>query len=477
MAQMAADKCQRITSSVALHGFLRSGLKVAISAALIIVLEFCQAEAASLQQPSLAPMIERVLPSVVSIAVRAQGGPDDESSLVTPGAEKSESSSNDTAPLLRISQTTGAGVIVDAKNGYILTSNHVISNAIDIKVTIADGDTYDAAVVGADADTDLAVIRIKAPGLIAAHLGDSQKLRVGDYVVAVGNPFGLGQTVTFGIVSALGRTGLGLEGYENFIQTDASINPGNSGGPLLNVDGDLVGINTAILGPSGANIGIGFAVSVGMAKDVMNELIAHGEVRRGQLGVLVQDNNADFERALGIKASTGALVGEVIPGSAGAKAGMMIGDVIVAINDTPVRSAGELRMKISSLPPDVAVKLAVVRPRGKIDVNATLGVSIPIAEISRPAEMQGEGFLALVTLQTLGPDSDAFGKVEGAFVASTIDGSRAAAAGLTPGDVIISVGQKPTSTPKAVLDAAAKENNLLLLGIFRDGHTRFLVVK
>ncbi|MBB5575919.1 MULTISPECIES: trypsin-like peptidase domain-containing protein [Rhizobium] len=474
---MAADRYQRSNSSRVLNDFLQNGLKVTISAGLIFFLGLCQAGAASLEQPSLAPMLEHVLPSVVSIAVRAQGGANDESSLVMPGAEKPDGPSNDSAPLIRISQTTGAGVIVDARNGYILTSNHVIDNAIDIKVTIASGDSYDAAVIGTDPDTDLAVIQIKATGLIAAHLGDSQKLRVGDYVVAIGNPFGLGQTVTFGIVSALGRTGLGLEGYENFIQTDASINPGNSGGPLVNLQGELVGINTAILGPSGANIGIGFAVPVGMAKDVMEQLIAHGEIRRGQLGVLVQDNNTDFERALGIKASTGALVGEIIPGSAGARAGMMMGDVIIAVDDTPIRTAGELRMTISSLPPDMVVKLSVMRPNGKVDVNATLSASIPIVETPRPVEVEGEGLLALVTLQTLEPDSDAFGKVEGAFVASTIDGSRAAAAGLTPGDVIISVGQKPTPTPQSVIDAARQENDLLLLGIFRDGHRRFLAVK
>ncbi|WFU13441.1 trypsin-like peptidase domain-containing protein (plasmid) [Rhizobium sp. CB3090] len=422
-------------------------------------------------------MLERVLPSIVSIAVRAQTESDDESSFVTPRAEKSDASPKDAAPLMHISQTTGAGVIVDAGNGYILTSNHVIDNAIDIKVTVAGGGTHDAAVIGADADTDLAVIQIKATGLVTAQLGDSRKLRVGDYVAAIGNPFGLGQTVTFGIVSALGRTGLGLENYENFIQTDASINPGNSGGALVNLDGEVVGINSAILGPSGANIGIGFAVPVGMAKTVMEQLIAHGEIRRGQLGVLVQDNDADLAKALAINASTGALVGEVVPGSAGAKAGMLIGDVIVAVNDMPIRTAGELRMTISSFPPGVAVKLSVIRPSGKVDMTATLTSSVPVADASRPAAIEGEGLLALVTLETLRPDSDAFGKVEGAFVASTIEDSRAAAAGLTPGDVIVSINQKPTPTPQMVIDLARKEKDLLLLGIFRDGHKRFLVVR
>ncbi|MBB3456469.1 serine protease Do/serine protease DegQ [Rhizobium sp. BK313] len=438
--------------------------KLGFSVAFILFAIVSSVNASKITQPSLAPMVERVVPSVVSIAVQGKAQPNDDSSI------------EDAAPLIR-SQTTGSGVIVDGTNGYILTSNHVVENATGIDVMLANGDAYEGTVAGVDPETDLALIQIKASGLTAARMGDSTKLRVGDYVVAIGNPFGLGQTVTFGIVSALGRAGLGLDGYENFIQTDASINPGNSGGALVNLDGELVGINSAILGPSGGNIGIGFAIPVSMAKDVMEQLIAHGEIRRGQLGVAIQDNNADFEQALAITSSTGALVGEVIPDSAGAKAGIRPGDVIVAINETPIHNASELRMKIAAFPPGTTVKMSVIRPTGKADLIVTLAAALPSRQPSSPIAIEGNGLLALVTLQMLGPDSDAYGKVEGAFVESLSDRSKAAAAGLTAGDVIVSVDQKPVNSPQMIAALTQNEKDLLLLGIFRDGHVRFLIVK
>ncbi|MBB3394177.1 MULTISPECIES: trypsin-like peptidase domain-containing protein [unclassified Rhizobium] len=432
------------------------------------------ASASETASPSLAPMLRRVVPTVVSIAVRGKVE-DDESLILTPGRH-AEASPSDLIPS-QVSVTAGTGVITDAQNGYILTNNHVIEGATSIKVTIADGATYNAEVVGSDPQTDLAVIRIEATGLNEAQLGQSGSLQVGDYVVAIGTPFGLGKSVTFGIVSALGRTGLGLDSEEGYIQTDASINPGNSGGALVDLDGKVVGINTAILGPSGANIGMGFAVPIDTAKAIMRQLVAKGRIERGLLGVQVQDNSADFGRALGVEIATGALVSDVVSGAGGSKAGVMVGDVIAAVNGTPVSTAGQLRARITALAPDTTVRLTVMRPGGKVEINATLSASLPEAQAENPEFVDGEGLLALVTLQTLDSASDAFGKVQGGVVMAISDSSAAAAAGLRPGDVITSVNRTKTTTPQMVVELTKAVKDLLLLGIFRDGHMSFLVIK
>lgn len=478
MSGVSATQAWAISAFIGgLHQNFRSrGLATAILAVVVLVLGFHQAGATPLQ-PSLAPMLQTVMPSVVSITVRSEQTPREDGLLIVPQEERSKSTSREATPLMHISQAVGAGVIVDARNGYILTNNHVIENAVDINVMLADRSTYDSTVVGADRETDIAVIQIKAPGLIAVHFGDSGKLRVGDYVAAIGNPFGLGQTATFGIVSALGRAELGVEGDQDIIQTDASLNPGNSGGALVDLDGELVGINSAIIAPSGSNIGIGFAIPSNTVRGIMQQLIIHGEIRRGQLGVLVQDNNADFEKALGVNMSTGALVNDVISGSAGATAGIKPGDVIIAVNDSPIKNAGELHARISSYLPKTSVKLSLLRPTGKVDLDATLSAALPEDQLPIPAEIEGKGLLESVTLDKLGSDSDAYGKVEGALVSTLIDGSKAAAAGLTPGDVIISVDQQLSPTPQMVAELAQRQKTLLLLGIFRDGHKRFLLVK
>ncbi|WP_234906394.1 trypsin-like peptidase domain-containing protein [Rhizobium rhizogenes] len=458
MSGVSATQAWAISAFISgLHQNFRSrGLATAILAVLVLVLGFHQAGATPLQ-PSLAPMLQTVMPSVVSITVRSEQTPREDGLLIVPQEERSKSTSREATPLMHISQAVGAGVIVDARNGYILTNNHVIENAVDINVMLADGSTYDSTVVGADRETDIAVIQIKAPGLIAVHFGDSGKLRVGDYVAAIGNPFGLGQTATFGIVSALGRAELGVEGDQDIIQTDASLNPGNSGGALVDLDGELVGINSAIIAPSGSNIGIGFAIPSNTVRGIMQQLIIHGEIRRGQLGVLVQDNNADFEKALGVNMSTGALVNDVISGSAGATAGIKPGDVIIAVNDSPIKNAGELHARISSYLPKTSVKLSLLRPTGKVDLDATLSAALPEDQLPIPAEIEGKGLLESVTLDKLGSDSDAYGKVEGALVSTLIDGSKAAAAGLTPGDVIISVDQQLSPTPQMVAELAQRQ--------------------
>ncbi len=456
---------------------LRHFAAVMLSAALLIPAGFYQARATSLALPSLAPMLEKVIPSVVSISVRAPAAASDGNGTTLPQTNGSNASSVGGLPLMRISQGIGAGVVVDADQGFILTNNHVIEGAVDIKVTVVNGATYTGTVIGADAESDIAVVQIKASGLTAARFGDSSKLRVGDYVAAVGNPFGLGQTATFGIVSALGRAAFGVEGYQDIIQTDASLNPGNSGGALVNLKGELVGINSAIIDASGGNIGIGFAIPINAARDTMRQLIANGEIRHGQLGVEVQDNSADIKRAIGIGSATGALISDVLSGSPAASVGIKPGDVIVAVNDASIDNAAQLHRKVASLPPGTSVRLSVARPSGNVELLATLSTPSSESQTAAPAEIEGKGLLGGVILKKLDSDSDAFGKVEGAFVSSLIDNSGAAAAGLLPGDVIISVNQHPSTTPQMTADLAQRSDDLLLLGVFRDGHKRFLIVK
>lgn len=308
---------------------------------------------------SLAPMLERVLPAVVNIStqstVRLRRNPllDDPFFRRFFGLPE--------MPSERRTQSLGSGVIIDASEGLILTNHHVVDGADEITVTLRDRRSLPAKLVGADPDTDLALLKIEADGLVALQLADSDRLRVGDFVVAIGNPFGLGQTVTYGIVSALGRTGLGIEGYENFIQTDAPINPGNSGGALVTLEGDLVGINTAIVGPSGGNVGIGFAIPTNMARAIVAQLKEHGKVQRGQLGVLVQDLTPELSAAFNLEHGQGAVITRVLPGSPAEKAGLKAGDVVIEVDGRPIRSASDLRNRIGLVPLGKRVQLHVLR--------------------------------------------------------------------------------------------------------------------
>ncbi len=298
------------------------------------------------QVPSLAPLVKEVTPSVVNIAASGRGG--------------------------RNAESAGSGVIVDAQAGYILTNQHVIARADKIVVTLKDNRKFDATLIGSDPDTDVALLKIEARDLTAVPLGDPDLLEVGDYVLAIGNPFGLGQTVTSGIVSALGRSGLGIESYENFIQTDASINPGNSGGALVNLRGELIGINTAIFTPGGGNIGIGFAVPIDMARSVMKQLVAHGAVRRGRLGVQVKDLTPDLVESMGVAARQGAVVDFVDVLSPAHKAGIVPGDVILSVDGDPVRGAADLRNHIGLTPAGQQVQLILLRN----NTSKTLAITI-----------------------------------------------------------------------------------------------------
>jgi Do/DeqQ family serine protease len=324
--------------------------------------------------PSLAPMIKRVSPAVVNISTRGtihERGPSNPL-LDDPFFRRFFEVPPDTAPQDRSFQSAGSGVIFDARRGYIVTNAHVVENASEITVTLQDGRDLKAEVVGSDEPSDVAVLKVRADGLAQIPLGDSAKAEVGDFVVAIGNPFGLQHTVTSGIISGLSRTGINPDGYEDFIQTDASINPGNSGGALVNLRGELIGINTAILSRTGGNIGIGFAIPVNMAHSVMEQLIRYGSVERGQLGVSMYAVTPEIAHSLGLASPVGALVSQVLPGSAADKAGVRSGDVITAVNGQSVKSNTDLRNAIGLMRVDQRVEIGLMRDGKPLKVTAVL---------------------------------------------------------------------------------------------------------
>jgi serine protease Do len=308
------------------------------------------------QIPTLAPVVKETTPSVVNISVHARVKEDNPLYRDPVFREFFDLPKQFEKEV----QATGSGVIVDAERGYVLTANHVVAQISKAQVTTKDGRTFDANLVGRDPATDIAVLQLQGPrgNLKTIPMGDSDKIEVGDFVIAIGNPFGLGQTVTSGIVSALGRTGLGKQGYEDFIQTDASINPGNSGGALVNLKGQLVGINTAIISPGGGNVGIGFAVPINIARRVMEQLVQYGEVRRGQIGISIRDLGADLASKEGYQ---GALIGEIASGSPAEKAGLQKGGMVKAVDGTPIRSASQLRNLIGLTPLGGRVELRFER--------------------------------------------------------------------------------------------------------------------
>jgi serine protease Do len=317
---------------------------------------------------TIAPVVSRITPGVVGISVRGRIR-EDNPLLQDPLFRRFF---NLQQPIERETQATGSGVIVDAAQGYVLTNSHVTENGNSIEVTLKDGRHLKARLIGRDPETDIAVLQIPGGNLTAVPMGDSERLQVGDFVLAVGNPFGLGQTVTSGIVSALGRSGLGIEGYEDFIQTDASINPGNSGGPLVDLQGRVVGINTAILAPGGGNVGIGFAVPINMARQVMEQLISYGEIRRGRIGVEIQDLTPELAQAIGTRHSQGAVIARVMPGSPAERAGLRTNDLVIAINGAPMRSGMELRNRVGLSRIGDEVELTI--ERGGSERNVTVRI-------------------------------------------------------------------------------------------------------
>ncbi len=421
--------------------------------------------------PSLAPMLEKVTPAVVNIhsktVVRVR----------SPFAEDPffrHFFGLPNAPQERIKQSLGSGVVVDARRGLILTNNHVIAGADDIQVLLADGRTLTAEVVGTDEDTDVGVIRVDAKDLVAVPVAGSDALRVGDFVVAVGNPFGLGQTVTSGIVSALGRHGLPGLGYQNFIQTDASINPGNSGGALVNLRGELIGINTAIFNPGGSaagNIGIGFAIPSDLALDVMRQLLETGQVRRGTFGIETQDITAEIGSALGLRGASGVIVTRVQPDSPAAAAGLRAGDAITALNGKPIANPQELSNLEGLLPVGEAVTFAVQRDGKALDVRASLA--------PRVTELAGAKLDARLAGARLGvlPERLRRQGVSGVLVLDVSDGSRAFTNGLREGDLVIGINRRDVSDLAALERGLSARPAQLLLTLVRGQRSYFAVME
>jgi serine protease Do/serine protease DegQ len=419
--------------------------------------------------PSLAPMVKRVSPAVVNIATRGtiKEEPGQRNPLLDdPFFRRFFDAPPDSRPHERQFQSAGSGVIVDAKNGYIITNHHVVENASEITITLLDNRTFSAKVIGTDEGADVAVLQAKQPNLIAMALGDSTRLEVGDYVVAIGNPFGLQHTVTAGIVSALGRSGINPDGYEDFIQTDASINPGNSGGALVNLRGELVGINSAILSRSGGNIGIGFAIPVNMAKGVMDQLIKYGQVKRGVLGVNIYNVTPDIAKEFGLTESSGALVAGVAQGSAAEHAGVKTGDIITSINGATMKDASELRNTIGMLRIGDKVEIGLLRDGKPHKVTALISER---SELETANAVDINKGLEGAELHDA-PDNG------GVLVKTVQEGSPAAQNGLRANDLIVGVGRTPITNTKG-LKEAVKNAIVLVLNVRRGSSVQLIQIR
>jgi Do/DeqQ family serine protease len=405
-------------------------------------------------QPSFAPIIKRVAPAVVNIAVRGTVAAPRNPFFEDPGFRRFFGLPPDAVPREREFRSAGSGVIVDAAGGYIVTNAHVVKNASEITITLVDDIEVKAEVVGADERSDVAVLRVKNGKLPAEiRLADSSKLQVGDFVIAIGNPFGLQHTVTSGIVSALGRTGINRDNVEDFIQTDAAINPGNSGGALVGLDGDLVGINSVILSQSGGNIGIGFAIPSNMVRSVMEQLIKSGSVNRGQLGVTTISLTPEFRKSLGLAENAqGALITEVTEGSAAARAGIEVGDVITSVRGQPIRNNAQLSNTIGMLQAGDSVTIGLLREGKPRTVTAVLRepAQLPDASAIHPG-------LAGAELVEASEDS-----AGGVMIRAVQPGSPAAQAGLLANDRIVAVNRVRISSLTQLREAAKGQEAMLL---------------
>ncbi|CAM3503379.1 Periplasmic serine endoprotease DegP precursor [Vibrio aerogenes CECT 7868] len=419
------------------------------------------------QVPSLAPMLEKVTPAVVSIAVEGtqvsrQRLPEQFRFFFGPNfpTEKLQE---------RPFKALGSGVIIDKDKGYVVTNYHVINSADKIRVKLHDGREYNAELVGGDKMSDIALIKLnKAKNLTEIKIADSDKIKVGDFSVAIGNPFGLGQTVTSGIISALGRSGLNIENFENFIQTDAAINSGNSGGALVNLKGELIGINTAILGPNGGNIGIGFAIPSNMMKNLTDQILEYGEVKRGMLGVQGGEVTSELAQAMGYESSKGAFISEVVPDSAADKAGLKAGDIITSVNDKKIDTFSELRAKVATLGAGKQVKIGVLRDGQSKIFDVTLGEQ---NETTTKAENLHEGLAGADLSNTI--DSD---PIQGVKVTKVAKNSPAERYQLQEGDIIIGVNRQRIKNIAQLRKILEKDPDILALNIQRGDRTIYLVI-
>ena len=421
--------------------------------------------------PSLAPMLEDVLPSVVNISTEGRVSAGGSPFQSDPFFERFFNMIPDSQPRQRRTQSLGSGVIIDSESGYVVTNHHVIENADQIRVRLDDGRSFEAKVVGADPEADVAVIQIPAQGLKAINMGDSDLLRVGDFVVAIGNPFGLSQTATSGIVSALGRSGLRIESYEDFIQTDASINQGNSGGALVNLRGELIGVNTAILDRGGGNVGIGFAIPVNMVVSLTAQIIEFGEVRRGRLGVHIQDLTPELAQAFGVEAGSGALISKVMPDSAAKAADLREGDVITMVDGRAIKGATELRNVIGLARADEEIELTYIRDRKSF--NKKIRIRAVVAESGRGIQIS-ESFEG-ARLEDVDDSSSQNGQ-PGIRVVEVTSGSAAWQAGLRSGDIILSVNRQWVFSLDDLVQIVNGRTSGLLLNIQRGESALFLVI-
>lgn len=417
--------------------------------------------------PSLAPMIEQVSPAVVSISVEGSHtakqkipetfrfffGPD------FPAEQIQE----------RPFRGLGSGVIINKKKGYIITNQHVIDSADKIRVQLHDGREYNAELIGSDKLSDVALLKLeKTENLSEIKIANSDQLRVGDFAVAIGNPFGLGQTVTSGIISALGRSGLNQENFENYIQTDAAINSGNSGGALVNLEGELIGINTAILGPNGGNVGIGFAIPSNMVKSLISQILEFGEVKRGVLGVQGGELTSELAEAFGYKTNHGAFVSQVVPDSSADKAGLKAGDIIVSVNNKEISSFSELRAMIATLGAGKKVKLGIIRDGKSLSLTATLSGT---GNTKASAETLHEA------LKGAELENNTGGKFAGVKVSSVEKGSSAARYGLKEGDVIVGLNRNKIENLGDLRKQLEQKPSVLALNIIRNDTNMYLVIR
>ncbi|VFP82196.1 serine endoprotease DegP [Candidatus Erwinia haradaeae] len=442
------------------------------------------------QSNSLAPMLETVMPSVVSINVEGtilrkteqfsqfqpffgggspfcqEGSPFLGSPLCPAGPPNDNYGSDGQQQKFR---ALGSGVVIDAIKGYVVTNHHVVDNATKIQVQLSDGRKYDAKIIGKDPRSDIALIQIsEVKNLIAIKIADSENLRVGDYTVAIGNPYGLGETVTSGIISALGRSGLNTDHYENFIQTDAAINRGNSGGALINLSGELIGINTAILAPDGGNIGIGFAIPSNMVKNLCTQMVTYGQVKRGELGIIGIELNSELAKAIKVDVQRGAFISQVLPKSSAARAGIRAGDVIISINNKPISSFAALRAQIGSLPVGTTMKLGIIRSGAPISITLSL-------EPSKTEKVESGTIYGGIEGADL-KNYDAQG-IKGVKIDNLKEGSAAARIGLKKNDIIMGINQQPITNLDELRKILDSKPSVLALNIQRGENSIYLLMQ
>jgi Do/DeqQ family serine protease len=414
--------------------------------------------------PSLAPMLEKVTPGVVLISVR---GTHEVKQRVPDAFKFFFGNPRQGQQQERQFRGLGSGVILDADKGYVVTNSHVINDADEIQITLKDGRQLEAKKIGGDEASDIALLQIEADDLVALKIADSDSLRVGDFAVAIGSPFGLGQTVTSGIVSALGRSGLNIENYEDFIQTDAAINSGNSGGALINLRGELIGINTAILGPNGGNVGIGFAIPSNMVQNLVNQIIEFGEVRRGVLGVAGRSVTSEIAKAMELDINQGAFVEQVTKDSAADEAGIRAGDVIIEVNGKMVKTFNELRGKIGSIGAGKTVKITVLRRDGKekeyeVTLKKSEAANIEAASLHRMLE---------------GAELENNSQGNGVIIADVAENSPAAAIGLRKGDIINGINRQRINNIGELRNYLNDHKGVFALNVLRNNSSLFLMIR